>query len=179
MKILAFIFSVLIINFPAIAQEPRIESQAIRCAGLASVHTSLILTNPSFAKAMATIGQAYAEIYASQRSRRTSVAVTASDVSKRREDVFVQLRKAWLENPEAVISEAALCNDWRAEIADSFISRSIPEPPVKASQSEIEKWNNISSRAFSAWFELSSCETCFLLTQLKQMLKQTGNVQHR
>jgi hypothetical protein len=150
----------------ALAQESRIETQAARCASLAFILTSVGERNPDFGRAMTDFGQFFGFVYSVQRSNRTSVAVTNGDVNDRQEAAFVEFKKSWRTNPEVVTREAALCNDWRAQVAarvtasgpnlgENFtpdvLLRIVPEPPAQPATQDVEKWRDITQQAFTAW----------------------------
>jgi hypothetical protein len=149
---------------PAVAPASTVETQAIRCASLAFVHTSLMI--PGFNESMMNLSQLYSAIYSAQRGQRTSTRVTNGEVSKRREDTLNQLRKTWSGDSDAVIREFALCNEWRAAIganlpggdADipvnvdaAYVTKIVPMPPLSPTPTEMEKWRRITPQAFDAW----------------------------
>ena len=147
------------------AQESRSETQAIRCAALSFVHTSMTASNPGFGEAMTQLAQLYGAVFGSSQRVRTGSSLTVGDINARREVVLTELKKSWSSNPEVVVREAALCNAWRADFAPRLAASSdgqseaeflriVGQPPEKPSAEEVERWRRVVPVAFAAWAEL-------------------------
>jgi hypothetical protein len=187
MKYTATAFVCLFQSCAVFAQSSLIEDQSLRCASMAFIHTSLSQENPDFGQAMADIGEFYAMVYGTQRSFRTSVEVSQGDILKSRDATAEALGKVWLTNPDAVITEAAVCNMWRDNIADSFafnggdlseglspafILQAVKDPPTRASVEEVERWRDITSLAFETWIDAGNPTPSSMKESLRESLKQ-------
>ena len=169
-------------SFAANAQELRSETQAVRCAAISFIHTSLSASNPAFGEAMTQSGIFYGGLFGASRKIRTGLTTTNGEVNARRELVLEELKKTWVSNPEVVVRETALCNTWRGQFGpqltawkddgnETELVRIVGEPPVSPSKEEIEKWRPIVPLAFTAWATLDYSTPASVRRKLVESMK--------
>lgn len=155
----------LLANSCAHAQESRSETQAIRCAALSFIHTSLSTTDPAFGDLMTSSTIIYGTVFAARQGARTGSLATNGEVNARRELMLAEFKKSWKASPELVVSEAALCNSWRDEFSprlgvlnahssETELVRLVGEAPASATADEVNDWRTLVPLAFAAWAEL-------------------------
>lgn len=166
------------------AQESRGETQAIRCAALSFIHTSLSKSDPEFGTLMTSSTIVYGTVFAARQAARTGSMATNGEVNSRRELVLEEFKKSWKTNPELVVREAALCNAWRAEFAprlgvlnarssETELMRLVGEPPTGAAGDEVNDWRVLVPLAFAAWAELDYATPATVRKKMEQSLGKT------
>lgn len=167
----------------AYAQESRSETQAIRCAAVFFVLTSLSSTEPDFGREMKVSTRLFHSAFASRWNVRTGSSMTNGEISARRELVLAELRKSWKSNPEAVIVEAALCSSWLDSIGQRLASvkgepsserefvRLVGEPPATATAEDLASLRILVPMAFEAWASLDFVTPASVRKQVEDSLR--------
>lgn len=165
----------------AYAQESRTETQAIRCAALSLIHTSLTDSNPAFGDAMTRLAMLYGAVYASTQAARTGATLTMGKIEARREVAVEEFKMSWRSSPDVVVREAALCNAWRSEFGPRLAAsdkrddepeflRLVGQPPARPSGEEVERWRPLVPLAFSAWAELGYATPSSMRAKVRESL---------
>jgi hypothetical protein len=177
-----YILAAALMSVPfAHAQESRAETQSIRCGALVFILTSLSASAPELGKAMSDTGMGYGMIFKATRSIRTGWVPTFAEFHARKEPVYVELKKSWELNSEVVVREAALCNTWFVGFAqrlssfkgaetDAAMVEMAGEPPVRPSESEVDKWRLTVTSGFVAWGELGYMTPALARQKIKDSL---------
>ena len=145
-------------------QQSSVEAQAIRCAAMSFIHTSLSASDPEFAEAMANFALFYEGVYAAAHMLRTGSRSSPAELADWRERLTTELARSWATNPKTVVREAALCDAWRAEFgprmaaaeqaaSDAALVRLVGQPPQGPSPADTARWRAVVNQAFSAWLE--------------------------
>ena len=173
--------SALLFTSYAHAQESRSETQAIRCAAVSHIHTS-IATPAAFNEGMSGITELYGSVFAAFREVRTGKPPTNGELSDRRDLISAEFKSTYAVNPELVVREAALCNTWRAEIAPRIEAQD-PQtlsqfvkvagvPPLAPEAGQVEKWRPLVAAAFAAWANTGYATRASIRKQLQDSIQK-------
>jgi hypothetical protein len=171
MKLPILLPALLLLSSTSFAQESPGETQSIRCAALAHIHT-VISTPPEFNESMANMTMLFTNTYTSFREIRTGSTTTNGVIGRRQDTVEAELRDTWKSKPVVVVEEMALCNTWRANFAERIpaymaslgskepsakgLVQLVGKPPIAPRPGEVEKWQPATKMAFDAWAETGS-----------------------
>jgi hypothetical protein len=165
------------------AQESSAETQAIRCAALSYIVTSVEQDAGSFANEMADAATFYGDIHGAGRSLRTAVNMTNGEVLARRELALQEFRASWVSRPGAVIREAALCHTWSARFVPKVVAhpnidsaaelmRIVGEPPANPAPEQLDLWRTVLPRAFAAWAASGYATPASIRRKIVESMKQ-------
>ncbi len=165
------------------AQESRVETQAIRCAALSFIFTSVAPDSASFARKMSDAAAFYGDVFSAGRMVRTGFIVTNGEVAARRELALQEFRGSWKWASAAVVREAALCSAWSGEFVPRVVAgpniesaddmlRIVGEPPAQPPPEQVELWRSVVPRAFDLWAALEYATSASARKKIEDSLKR-------
>jgi hypothetical protein len=104
------------------ADRQAIAGDAIRCAGLFQILTSVSASEPDFGKVMTVFAGAMTDIYAVYTKERTGTTVTNGEASRARSEAMRNLALQYDRNPQEAEAIFLQCFAWREDIARHFLA---------------------------------------------------------
>lgn len=142
-SLLLAVLNGVVITSPAIAQEARVERQAIRCSAFFQV-----LSDNAEARNFSNL---FAEAFVKERNDK-SVATSGAEIAQRREQILQELKNSVESNLAALTEEAILCGAW----AEGYRLQGenptyIPIIPKIIPQKVRDTYAALASAAFKKW----------------------------
>ncbi len=124
---------------PVIAADQDVRKDAIGCAALYYIMTSLPNQDPRYGQAMTSLGQMMTAIYSVHENKVTGKRVLNGDVIRLRDTKAEYFGELYDESPNTVVDEYMFCNKWREAIA-KYVSKQGQGMLTTENKNEMEKF---------------------------------------
>lgn len=135
---------------PALTDESRIATQAIRCSAVFSVFIDANADDAALSAKFRKAQRIFDEVYAGER--RDKSAEAGPEISARRAALLKEFRDNFKEREPYLHEEGVLCGAW----AEGFLSQGenwafIPVIPKVIAQSAREEYTRVGPASFTRW----------------------------